>query len=306
MLFCMSMVAFADGQAYNVVTSYDGTNVEVTTTVTGANANDEVAFLVEKGSDIIWIDQKTADGEGAASSVFTALATAAEGAKVKVGSTSYAASTFTATQDTVVLPNYTVTWNIANGSEYTRVVAVANTESEEGPVTTKNSVTFYVFPAAGEELVSYTRAGEVVTDIINKNVIVENVTADTAFTFTFGTKAAPTVDPEIPSCYPEAADTEAATPTAVVTATANNATDFGILVAADGYDFSKIESLDGLSTTSDTVRKYHAVGANSLGQFVIKLVDDTGAFFTDGANYDACVYAFGTKLELGEVFDLNN
>ena len=94
MLLCMSMVAFADGQAYDVTTTYDGTNVTVTTTVAGAVPSEQVAFLVEKGSNIVWIDQKPADTAGGATSVFTDTAANAVGATVKVGTSSLAASTF--------------------------------------------------------------------------------------------------------------------------------------------------------------------------------------------------------------------
>lgn len=304
MLLCMSMVAFAEGQTYNVVTTYDGANVTVTTTVENAAPSEQVAFLVEKDSNIVWIDQKAANESGSASSVFTATEAAAVGATVKVGTSSLAASTFGA-EKTITLPSYTVTWNVV-GSANSKVIAVAGgADDDDGTVATSNKVTFYVFPAADAvlESVSY---GEVVDTTFIENSKEYSVTANTDFTFTFATKATPTEDPVVAAAPAVTEpDVEAATPTASVAATATNATEYGILVAADGYDFSQVETLDGLSTTSDTVRKYHALGANAAGQFVIQLADTNGVFFVDGAKYDACVYAYGTVLELGASFDLN-
>ena len=98
--------------------------------------------------------------------------------------------------------------------------------------------------------------------------------------------------------------------TAGVTATATNAVEFGLLVAvkeeAGGTcALEGITSLDGLGVDSALVRKYQALGANGAGQFVIQLQDTDGVFFVDGIKYEARVYALGSELTLGDVFDLN-
>ncbi len=125
MLFCMSMVAFA-ATPIVVETTYTTAEADTVRVVTSvvANPNEQVAFLVQKEDDIIWIDQQTADGSGNASSTFTDAAEGAKGATVKVGTTSLAASNFV--EQSITLPNYTVTWKVTGGSGKSIVTAVAN------------------------------------------------------------------------------------------------------------------------------------------------------------------------------------
>lgn len=302
MLLCMSMVAFADGQAYNVTTTYDGTNVTVTTSVSGAVPSEQVAFLVEKGEDIIWIDQKPADNSGAAASVFTDTVADAVGATVKVGTASFAANSFGAVKS-IALPNYTVTWTV-EGSAKAIVTAVADAAEEtDGNVSTSRTVTFYVAAPANEKLVAIN--GDAPSII--GNAITYNVSADTAFTFTFAAKDVATApEPTVPSQEVAAVTEVEGAKTAGVTATVTDAVEFGLLVAKKGTaDLTAVTSLDGLGYDSALIRKYEALGANSFGQFVIQLQDTNGVFFVDDIKYEACVYALGSTLTLGDVFDLN-
>lgn len=302
MLLCMSMVAFADPD-YNVTTTYDGANVTVTTSVSGAAPSEQVAFLVEKGENIIWIDQRPADASGNASSVFTDASADAVGATVKVGTTSLAANTF-GDAKSIALPNYTVTWDIT-GSESAVVTAVVEgVEDTDKTTSTARTVTFYVAHAANEKLVSVTYGETTDTEFVGDSKSY-NVTGNTNFMFNFATKdvaAAPA--PQIPS--KEAVAPTAENKTASVTATATNATEFGLLVAVKGTaNLAAVESLDGLNDTSAPIRKYEALGANAAGQFVIQLKDTNSVFFVGETKYEACVYANGSELTLGEVFDLN-
>lgn len=309
MLLCMGVVAFAAD--YNVVTRYNSATdeVTVTTSVTGATPYEQVAFLVEKSEDIVWIDQKPADLSGNASSAFTDAADDAVGATVKVGTSSLAASTFGEAK-TIALPNYTVTWSVTGTS---KVYAVTEeTSDNDGSTTTSDTVTFYILTAANEKLTGITEAigsadateltiGEVVVG----SKLTRTVNANAEYTFTFATKdvsaaPAPVVTKGANTITGETSKT------ASVVATATDATDFGILVAVKGENsLADITSLDGLSTSSSPVRKYHALGANAAGQFAIELQDTENVFFVDDIKYEARVYALGSTLELGEVFDLN-
>ncbi len=308
MLLCMSMVAFAD-PAYNVTTTYDGVNnVTVTTNVTGAVASEQVAFLVEKGANIVWIDQKAADNSGAASSVFTDTVADAVGATVKVGTASLAANTFGEAKS-IALPNYTVTWAIQSANN-SKVFAVVNEiEDADGTTSTAHTVTFYVAPAANEVLASVTYGETTDTSFVgdSKSYV---VTGNTAFTFTFAEKnVASAPAPEVaenPEVVPPAA--EAAVKTASVTATATDAVEYGLLVAVKGTaDLTTVTAADlnTLGVATAPIRKYPALGANGAGQFVIQLKDTDNVFFVGETKYEACVYAYGSDLTLGEVFDLN-
>lgn len=302
MLFCMSVVAFADVTTSTSVTSYDvaAGKVTVTTEVTGAQPGEQVAFLVEKGANILWIDQRPATG-GAASSSFTASVADAVGAVAKVGTTNTAATAITQA-GAIALPNYTVTWN--SNSTKSKVVAVIANEEVNSGATTTDYVTFYVAAAAGEELVSVAYGDTTDTEFVGASKTYA-VTANTAFTFTFAEKtfAEGAAAPTIPS--KEVVPATEASKVASVTATATDAKEFGILVAKKGYDFTQITSLDGLGYDSAPVRKYDALGANAAGQFVIQLQDTDSVFFVDDVKYDACVYALGSSLEKGDVFALN-
>jgi len=314
MLLCMGVVAFAAD--YNVVTRYDSANdeVTVTTSVTGATPYEQVAFLVEKAENIVWIDQKPADASGNANSAFTDAADDAVGATVKVGTSSLAASTFGEAK-TIALPNYTVTWSVTGTS---KVYAVTEeTSDNDGTTSTSDKVTFYIMAAANEELTGITETiggGEAADLAINEVVVGSKVTrtvnANATYAFTFATKdvsAAPA--PQV-AAGAVTAPTES-TKTASVVATATNATEFGILVAVapetGDFDFSVVtaDNIDEYSTSSAVIRKYHALGANAAGQFAIELQDTNSVFFVDDIKYDACVYALGSALELGAVFDLN-
>ena len=62
-----TLTAFAADKIVTVVTEYDvenlsTTNIEVKATVSGVAAGDEITYYVAKGDDIVYIDQKTAEG----------------------------------------------------------------------------------------------------------------------------------------------------------------------------------------------------------------------------------------------------
>lgn len=306
MLFCMSVVAFADVTTSTSVTSYDvaAGKVTVTTEVAGAQPGEQVAFLVEKGANILWIDQKPATG-GAASSSFTASVADAVGAVAKVGTTSTAATAIT--QDgAIALPNYTVTWT--SNSTKSQVVAVAGNadiDTDATSVSTTDTVTFYVICAPDEQLATINgEAATLVGGAISFNV---GATKVTAYDFVFEAKAV--TEAAATATKGDVATYTAETKKASVAATAANATEFGIVVAKEGYDFSTIDFASIATDGGEGVEviKLAALGANAEGQFVIVIDDAAGTFFVEDAKYVAQVYAVnnGVAALSGEAFALN-
>lgn len=307
MLFCMSVVAFADVTTSTSVTSYDvaAGKVTVTTEVAGAQPGEQVAFLVEKGTNILWIDQKPANTSGAASSSFTATVDEAVDAVAKVGTTNTAATAIT--QDgAIALPNYTVTWT--SNSTKSQVVAVAGNadiDTDATSVSTTDTVTFYVICAPDEQLATINdEAATLVGGAISFNVGATKVTAyDFVFEAKAVTEAAATATKGAVATY------TAETKKASVAATAANATEFGIVVAKEGYDFSTIDFASIATDGGEGVEviKLAALGANAEGQFVIVIDDAAGTFFVEDAKYVAQVYAVnnGVAALSGEAFALN-
>lgn len=306
MLFCMSVVAFADVTTSTSVTSYDvaARKVTVTTSVTGAQPGEQVAFLVEKGANILWIDQKPAT-DGAASSSFTASVADAVGAVAKVGTTNTAATAITQ-DEAIALPNYTVTWT--SNSTKSQVVAVAGNadiDTDATSVSTTDTVTFYVICAPDEQLATINgEAATLVGGAISFNV---GATKVTAYDFVFEAKAV--TEAAATATKGDVATYTAETKKASVAATAANATEFGIVVAKEGYDFSTIDFASIATDGGEGVEviKLAALGANAEGQFVIVIDDAAGTFFVEDAKYVAQVYAVnnGVAALSGEAFALN-
>lgn len=304
MLFCMSMVAFADGVSQNVVTTYNPSagTVTVTSEVTGAQSGEQVAFLVEKGENIIWIDQQLASGSAVTSS-FTASVNEAKDAVVRVGTTSTAASQIN--EGTVTLPNYTVNWEV-EGSNKATVIAVVNDNVIAQGGTTSDEVVFYFAAPANEELVAVNGA----VPVIIGDAVAYTITENTTFTFTFAEKTI-AEDAVATATTGEVTTYTAASKQASVAATAANATEFGIVVAQRGYDFSGVAdnfaSLEVDGGEGVEVIKLAALGANAEGQFVIVIDDAAGSFFVEGAEYDAKVYAVknGVPVLSADTFALN-
>ena len=154
----MSLTAFA-APTITGNTTYTGTDeITVTTNVTGAVANEEVAYLVYKSDKaatddgaILFIDQKTADSNGSATFTFTgskADIVNAVGSTVKVGTSSTANGADLTDATTLKLESFDITYSSgANGKAY----AVVAGEIVESPITTLGEVTFAVTADAGYE-----------------------------------------------------------------------------------------------------------------------------------------------------------
>lgn len=310
MLLCMSLSAAAVTTSTSV-TEYDIANskVTVTTSVAGAVPSEQVAFLVEKGENIIWIDQKPADTAGAASSTFTDTVANAIGATAKVGTQSTAATAIEQA-GAIALPSYTVTWSVVDSttSKVVAVVGDAAIDKSATSVATTDTVTFYVVCAPDEVLLTINgEAAELVDGKISYNV---GATKVTAYEFAFGKKAIDEAATPVATKSGDVTKADATNKAATVIATAENATEFGIVVAKKGYDFDQVAAnFASLATDGGEgveVIKLAALGANAEGQFVIKIDDAAETFFVEGTVYEAKVYALkGDSVELSETFELN-
>ena len=317
MLFCMSMVAFADGLTTTaVVTTYDGANVTVKTDVIGANGSEQVAFLVEKEiageTTTIWIDQQTAKADGTASSTFTAAADAAVGATVRVGTSSIAASA--GSEDEIEWGSYNVTWTVTgtNPENPSRVVAYVgegegNTGASAAVGQNVGQITFYFFPAANETLstINNVEATEI------GNAVSYPITRDAHYDFVFTTKTiAEDTDP-VANVNPDVAVTKYNGTYASVPAKAENATEYGILVALDEDELTEAAIATApVGGTADangaSIIKLPALGSNAEGLFVIQINDEAGQFFTTGSKYWAAVYIVNDNgADLTTAFELN-
>ncbi|MBR6755510.1 MAG: hypothetical protein IKM15_00970 [Peptococcaceae bacterium] len=322
MLLCMSVVTFADSVTASV-TTYDAATgtVEVKTTV-AAGADEQVAFLVEKEGQQtpVWIDQQTADGTGTATSTFTALRTDIEGAKVRVGTT----STPSTEPSSIEWGSYKVTWTVTGTTE-SKVIAYVgddyyDEEDNEAAVGFNvGKITFYFSPAPGETL--STINGENV--FVGKGVSY-NITGNTNFNFVFTTKTIKEDDPtsdKINEALPVASvNSEAGIAlfdgeSASVAAKAENATEYGIIVATnkkalDNLTKADIDALpNGEQITNEAnatnIIKLPALGSNGEGLFVIQIEDKQQKFFA-GSQYWAAVYAVNDNgADLTDAFELN-
>lgn len=310
MLLCMGLSAAAVTTSTSV-TEYDIANskVTVTTNVAGAVPSEQVAFLVEKGANIIWIDQKPADNSGAASSSFTDTVANAIGATAKVGTASTAATAITQA-GAIALPSYNVTWSVKDSttSYVVAVVGDAAIDKNATSVSTTDAVTFYVVCAPDEELLTINGDEAALVDgKISYNV---GETKVTAYEFAFGKKDIDEVAAPVATKSGDVTKADAENKAATVIATAENATEYGIVVAKQGYDFTQVEAnFASLATDGGEgveVIKLAALGANAEGQFVIKIDDAAQTFFVDGTIYEAKVYALkGETLSLSDTFELN-
>ncbi len=119
------LTAFAAGEV-TTITTYDannGTDVEitVTSTVTGAEANKEVTYYVSKGSEIVYINQKTADENGDTDFVF----------KAKQGNVLAATAKFGTDAATNAFPTFTFAEGINYLTEGTATATVVSYGAQE-------------------------------------------------------------------------------------------------------------------------------------------------------------------------------
>ena len=295
LLLSMSLSAFA-APRFNVTTTYgsDGM-VDVTVSDISAGAGDEVAFLAEKGSEIVYIDQKTADTNGSVAN-FTfklteAQATGETQTKLRVGSTSQAADA----GKVVELAGKTVTLAVADPA--TGYVEAASQK------TYANTLNVYVVPAAGYKLASYTvDSGTPVTEFIKTSegaVTISGFADGSTVTFTF-TEITEPETATVPTSGTVTPSATTNTKKAAVIAKATGATEYGILVAETADAINAVTDVSTL-TPFTAVKKFAALAANYDGSFGVTVQDALAADETEykhftGNTYYYSIYAQGTDL----------
>lgn len=325
LMLSVSVSAFAAASLpiTSVNTAVSGDNATVTAGISGVDADEQVTVQVTKDSNILYMDQKGSLAGGGVTFTFTDAAETLNGATVKFGTTSYAATTQLADQtiSTVTTPtNKTITYSATNGY----VIAVADTGSltdaselavpNNATVTATDAVTFYLYPAAG-----YTAAGmevDGVTVIANSDgtAAITLPAADTTYSFAFNPIASGSPTVALASSG-NGITVSGAAKTALVMAAATNATEYGVLISYDEEAITAVTTatVAEIAATAESgshddteVRKYKALASNNDGQFGISLEDATGDYFLDGVSYFVRAYAInGETAVLSAVAELH-
>lgn len=284
MLLSMNMSAFA--LTYGADTNYDATsgNARVTVTYT-ADAEEQVAFLAERGAEIIFIEQKEADGTSQSFSFNVDLDDATSGvATLKAGSTktAYAENT----KETINLLGREVTLS-AVGEGYVAV----DTNAALTKTVYEDTIEVYALPGMGKAVASISVNGVVQGAIIpqgNLYSITLPAEEEVSIAFTF------------------ADATVSGTPVATFTSVTNDSTDaersitvFGTVAnAVEGGILLSTEALNEDTAIPESyrveaaVRAYPALAVNAEGQFYITLEEDVeGAKHLTPGTYNVGVYA---------------
>lgn len=320
---------FAD-VTYTTSTTYDATSGKalVTTTVTGADASEEVTIKVAKGEDILYIDQANNATDSNAVETFTYLVDGedADGtASVKVATTSVAASATKAvtagTDDTIKL-NVQVNFNANEGGVVFLGASNDNTEyvyAENGSTSgvVGANLDFYVAPAAGYVYNGYTLNGAAGTPVSNANgVVTIAVVAAAQNNIVFNFEAIETITATAPTITTFKEENNATTTqttedfyvSTFASLDMTGVTEFGILVdkgdttaIANSYNAAEIAAL---TTTGDSVRKYQAFG-HFEGKYGIKLENGTSGYLSGKVNIKPyAVYKTGeesSEVALGAI-----
>ncbi|MBQ4518542.1 MAG: hypothetical protein II997_08165 [Clostridia bacterium] len=291
MLLSMNMSAFA--LTYNASTTYTNeTTATVNVTNVTAGANDQVAFLAENGSEIIYIDQKTADASGNVTNFSFAidLKDAIAAPTIKVGSTSTAAGAATS----IKLASKTASAT-SNNADYGQVIVDATTVY--GDV-----VKVYVAPYSGYAPVSYSVNGDEaqpITAISNEGYITVDLTNVS------GETAAIVVNFDEADAGDVIVTAQPATklPTGrgfTVFGTASNAVEFGALVAGTEGEITNVNQSDiaNLVPNTGAVKKFAALAADGAGAFSITVEDAevNGAYVLPNS-ISVATYAVGTDFK---------
>ncbi len=287
----MSLSAFA--ATYTTTTVYVGDKVTVTTEVTGAKGEEEVAYLVHKADAVVdaldsttiyYIDQKTASAEGTAEFSFTADKSIAEGvgSVVKAGTTSQAYGTEVTPEEekdgVVKVAEYTVTYSVSGGNGTVYAVSELTDgqdlpEAAAGSVKGGESVSFLVVPAMGYQLSKVTVDGvENASPTTSAGgIFTATITKDCAVTFEFAAaagEATATTNDGTTVEYRDVSSRNTITAFAKATGAVKEA---GILFSMDQEALAGVTDIDSLP---EDVKKFSALAIGSDGSFAIRLVED--------------------------------
>ncbi len=280
----MSISAF--GLSYETSTNYDGEKVTVTTnvTLTEAEKNDEVAYLVYAGDEansttIKYIDQENANGRTSVPFTWTTTDSGIV-AEAYVGTTSTASGDANNEEksNVVKVAGYDVTYTVSgngivmleeeveDGEELGDVVASAD-------LTDVASAVFYVFPEAGYVFENVTGTGASATSYADGKAVEVVFTDDAEITFNF----VPASGEAELAAYAEISETVDTTNGVVCKfATITGAVkEVGILVAPDA---TAAEQLSSVTSIADAKAKnIYALKAYQVGSTGIYAVSVTDA-----------------------------
>ena len=246
----MSVSAFAAAPVATTTTTYSGNDVTVTTNVTGAVANEEVAYMVKKTGataaelnkeTIYYLDQKTANASGTLDTPFSftmakSKIAGAASATVLAGTTSTAAGDFGYTVDSettsvINLASCTVTYTVTGGGRVILAQAALGDVNAGGSATAlkTDEISFWVIPEVGKELATVNGVDATLTNGIYTYEVTGDV--ELVFAFTDAKEAANLVDDVEP-----AVDADAEKPTVVATGKATGAfTEAGLKINGVKY-----------------------------------------------------------------------
>ena len=244
----MSVSAFAAAPVATTTTTYSGNDVTVTTNVTGAVANEEVAYMVKdtaatelNNETIYYIDQKTANASGALDTPFSftmakSKITGIASSTVMVGTSSTAAGDFGytvggETTSVIKLASCTVTYTVTGGGRVILAQAALGDVNAGGETaaTKRDTISFWVIPEAGKKLATVNDDEVTLTN----GVYTHEVTGDATLAFVFAAdEAVATVVPSGDATIEVAGEK----PTASLTAKATgNFTEAGIKINGVKY-----------------------------------------------------------------------
>ncbi len=320
----MSMTAFA--ASVSVGTTYSGDDVTVTADVTGAAANEEVAFLVHQtgattydNSTIYYIDQDTADEHGAVSFSFTDAKSkiiTATGSTVRVGTASIANDSSLTDATTLKVNDFTITYS--SGEHGTAYAIVSNAADTSGSVTTAGEVTFAVTADPGYTLDKVTvngveKEGLTLTDNL---VTISGLTADAKVAFSFKAiettvaASATTGTSGGSVSYAEGANNNVLARAKV----AGSVKEAGMFISADStaLEAQKTSGKASIVESTSRIGKFKALAVGSDGSFAIELLEDMSGtvaedykqFITSTAMYGLAYAETDTGVIFGEVAEI--
>ncbi len=300
-LFLMAscLTAFAAPTGYETTTAYETVGgvemLKVTTTVTGAAANEMLTYLAYEGEaaataidddDIVYIDQKSAVAGTPTVFTYYAAKTAANltGVTVKSGTSDPAVID----PEVIDLPGRTITVKLEGQTDYIYTLPLEATTSTE---TTTLTI------ASGYEFADATVDGVSIADYVTAPsgaIIIEDNAA-----LVDGAEVIITVDATVTVEAPEFAagtekgvsfvvgDVEKLTVFGQVdTKVADDSAEYGILITTD----ADLADFDLAAADGSTVIKYEALGKGTSGAFAVQLVNESAEFELTTAPHYARIY----------------
>ncbi len=279
MLLSMNMSAFA--LEYGASTKYKDASTATVTVNYTAGATEQVAFLAEQSTNIIYIDQKEGTGSPATFSFDIPLTSAISEFTLKAGSTNEAYTD--AKKQTLSLASKTLT---VTSGENGYVAVDANTTYEE-------TIKLYVMPATGFEVNTVTVDETVQENLtlqdgkfysINLNGLGETVAIHVTF------KAATITNDAVATFTSLTDNSDESKRSITVFGTATNASAAGILLSTG--ELTKTTKIPTSYKATAEVRAFPALALNANHEFSVTLEENVAdAVHLTAGTYNVGVYA---------------